>query len=137
MEIWKDIPGYENLYQVSSYGNVRSLNYRNKHITHNLKLYLDKYGYYRVDLHKNGKIEKWLVSRLVATVFIPNPHNLPQVNHKDEDSKNNRVENLEWCTAKYNVNYGTRNERCSKKMMGNTSYKNRKGKGFKWYNYKH
>ena len=116
MEIWKDIPGYENLYQVSSYGNVRSLNYRNKHITHNLKLYLDKHGYYRVDLHKNGKIEKWLVSRLVATVFIPNPHNLPQVNHKDENKTNNNVKNLEWCTNEYNHNYGTRNERVGKSL---------------------
>ena len=56
--------------------------------------------------------------RLVAIAFIPNPNNLPQVNHKDEDKSNNHVDNLEWCSRNYNINYGTRNKRCSEKMKG-------------------
>ena len=105
-EIWKEIKDYEGLYQVSNLGRVKSS-------TKILKNRLSKRGYYIVTLYKNGKSTTKWVHRLVAEAFIPNPDNLPQVNHKDEDKLNNRVDNLEWCTAKYNCNYGTHNSKLS------------------------
>lgn len=97
IEEFRDVPGYEGMYEVSNFGRVR----RNGKI---LKPF-NNYGYLRVDLFKNGIVRKFLIHRLVAQAFIPNPKNLPQVNHKDEDKTNNCVENLEWCDAKYNINY--------------------------------
>lgn len=109
-EIWKDIKGYEGLYQVSNKGRVWST-YTNKC----LKPRLMENGYYQVWLTaKNGKLKREKVHRLVAIAFIPNENNFPQVNHKDEDKLNNCVENLEWCDLKYNCNYRTRNERMIK-----------------------
>lgn len=109
-EIWKDCKGYEGLYQVSDQGriwSVRSQNYLNP--------WKDGSGYWTVQLFaKNGKRKTEKVHRLVAIAFIPNPDNLPQVNHKDENKGNPCVDNLEWCNAKYNANYGTRNERIIK-----------------------
>lgn len=102
-EIWKDIEGYEG-YQISNIGRVR----RNDRLLKTIKY---NTGYLRTGLCKDGKQKLYYVHRLVAKAFIPNPDNLPQVNHKDEDKTNNRVDNLEWCDAKYNMNYGTRNER--------------------------
>ena len=112
--IWKDIPGYEGLYQVSNTGKVRSLNYRGTGQTKILKQNITRYGYKTLALCKNGKDKRYFVHRLVAEAFIPNPNNLPYVNHKDEDKTNNAVWNLEWCTHEYNMNYGTINERRSK-----------------------
>jgi hypothetical protein len=100
-EIWKDIPGYEGLYKVSNLGNVFSLRCKRC-----LAQQTVKGGYLLVPLTP-GKKRFWLVHRLVAMAFIPNPDNLPEVNHKDENTANNRVENLEWCTRKYNAHYGT------------------------------
>ena len=77
---------------------------------------LSQYGYYRIGLTKNFKRIHYSVHRLVAKAFIPNPENKPQVNHKDENKINNNVNNLEWCTAKYNANYGTRNERTGERQ---------------------
>ena len=123
-EIWKDIKGFEGLYQVSNLGRVRSLT-RNRRGRNNapnpiqgriLKLETLS-GYERAHLFKNNKGKYFLVHRLVANAFIPNPDNLPQVNHKDEDKTNNRVDNLEWCTPKYNYNYGTINIRRSQKQL--------------------
>ena len=111
-EIWKDILGYEGLYQVSDKGRVKSIVYGKEKIR---KLVRNKNGYLRVGLRKNGKMKQCLVHRLVGQSFIPNPHNLPQVNHKDENKTNNCVENLEWCDRKYNLNYGTRNQRIAEK----------------------
>lgn len=114
-EIWKDIIGYEGLYQVSSLGRVRSLDrYDSRNHFRNgrmLKLSYNTVGYLSVGLHSNGKAKMYMVHRMVAQAFIPNPNNLPIINHKDENPSNNSVENLEWCTAKYNSNYGTRNDR--------------------------
>lgn len=127
-EIWKDISGYEGLYQVSNLGDVRSLNYRR---SGELKLLKqgNVHGYKRVELSKNGKKKKYWVHRLVAITFISNPNNLPMVNHKDEDKTNNNVNNLEWCDAKYNVNYGTRNKRSSESKKGeNHPFYGKKGK---------
>ena len=113
-EIWKDIPGYETLYQVSNLGNIRSLhNYGGKY---NILRQQIKRGYYQVGLRKNG-IRKWhQVHRLVAGAFLCNKDNLPQVNHKNENKLDNRVENLEWCSVSYNNTYGTRIEKVKNKI---------------------
>lgn len=106
IERWLPINGYEGLYEVSSNGKVKSLK---KGIF--LKTETLPSGYLRVYLTKNKNSRHFMVHRLVAEAFIPNPDNLPQVNHKDEVKTNNSVDNLEWCTAKYNNNYGNRKER--------------------------
>ena len=115
-EIWRDVVGYEGLYEVSNWGRVKSLP-RNGTVKYAriLKPYVDKDGYHRQMLSKNGKHTNYPIHRLVAEAFIPNPHNYPCVNHKDENKLNNNVNNLEWCSAKYNSNYGTAIERRSKK----------------------
>jgi len=102
-EIWKPIPDYEG-YEASTQGRIR--NSRTGRI---LKPGL-RSGYLHVDLQRKSKY----VHILVAQTFIPNPDNLPQVNHRNENKEDDRVENLEWCDAKYNANYGTRNERLKK-----------------------
>ena len=111
MEIWKDIKGYEGLYIISNTGKVKELK-RNKL----LKPVLQK-GYLYIHLCKNSKDKSYLLHRLVAQHFIDNPDNLPEVNHKDEDKVNNNASNLEWCDAKYNSNYGTRNKRKGKPIQ--------------------
>ena len=105
MEIWKDIQGYEGLYQVSSNGNVLSLNYGRTGKPKEIKQILTKNGYLRV--HIGGKKFPLIacVHILVANAFIPNPQNKPQVNHIDGNKQNNCVENLEWVTAKENVHH--------------------------------
>jgi hypothetical protein len=108
IESWRDVPGYEGLYEVSDWGRVR----RNGKILKPAKI---KNGYLRVDLYKDGIQRHALLHRIVAQAFIPNPQNLPQVNHKDEDKTNNAVSNLEWCTQEYNHSYGTINERIAEK----------------------
>lgn len=123
MEIWKDIEGYDGHYSVSNLGRVRSNerfyempNGSLKHLpTIIMKETTSGCGYKRVKLLLNGKPKIMLVHRLVALAFIPNPNNYRCVNHKDENKQNNNVNNLEWCTHKYNSNYGTAIERCRKK----------------------
>lgn len=100
-EEWRNIVGYEGLYQVSNLGRVKSL-FRYKKI---LKPCLSK-GYYRVELFKEKSGKMFPIHRLVALAFIPNHNKLPCVNHKDEIKTNNCVDNLEWCTHEYNSNYG-------------------------------
>ena len=110
-EIWKDIPQYEGLYQVSNLGRIKSFRQStkfHKEREYVLKTSLANNGYCQVTLYKDPTHRrKFLVHRLVAEAFIPNPENLPQINHIDEDPANNRVDNLEWCTAEYNNAYGT------------------------------
>ena len=113
-EEWRPIIGYDNKYEVSNKGNVRCLNYKNTNEVKILTPYKTNRGYLRVDLYSNGKARHHSVHRLVANAFIPNPNNLPQVNHKDENPLNNHIDNLEWCTVSYNINYGNRNSKVSK-----------------------
>ena len=113
-EIWKDVEGYEGCYQVSNLGRVKSLNYNRTGKEKVLKACKSK-GYYYVILCKDSKQKNCSVHRLVATAFLPNPDNLPQVNHKDEDKTNNACFNLEWCDRKYNMNFGTRTKRSAEK----------------------
>lgn len=104
-EVWKDIPGYEGLYQVSNYGSVMSLNYARRGYAKPLTPKRNNSGRLWVELTKDGVKKQMLVHRLVGLVFLPNPNGYPQINHKDENPRNNRADNLEWCTPKYNVNY--------------------------------
>lgn len=115
-EIWKDIKDYEGLYEVSNLGRVRSLNYNKTGEIRLLKVQKHSDGYLQVGLRKDGKQKLYTVHRLVCEAFIPNPDGLPCVNHIDEDKTNNHVWNLEWCTVKYNTNYGTGIERRSKRV---------------------
>lgn len=117
-EIWKDIKEYYGLYQVSNMGNVKSLNYHQTGKERILKPMVNKYGYLRVRLYKNGKCKMLTVHRLVLMTFAPiNNMNKLEVNHKDENKKNNNLDNLEWCDRKYNSNYGTRNQKISKPVV--------------------
>ena len=106
-EEWRDIDGYEGLYQVSNLGRVKSLKYMHQNVERVLKPFVAGTGYLQVTLCKNQKHEKRFVHRLVANAFLPNSSSLPQVNHKDECKTNNAVNNLEWCTHLYNHRYGT------------------------------
>lgn len=128
-EIFLDIEGYEGLYQVSNLGNVKSLNYHNTKKEKILKPRITINGYLKVSLCKNKTIKYFLVHRLVANAFIENPNNYPIINHKDENKQNNVVSNLEWCTNKYNTNYGS----CIKKMS--ESQINHPNKSKKVYQY--
>jgi len=110
-EIWKDISGYEGLYQISNMDRVKSFRESNKHFgkkEHFLKPSLNANGYENVTLYVSPNCKhKFLVHRLVALAFIQNPKNLPCINHKDENRLNNSVDNLEWCTISYNNAYGS------------------------------
>lgn len=104
-EIWKDIPSYEGKYQISNFGNVKSLNFSRNHIPHLLKLKDHKDGYKLVGLSNGKKGDKtfFAVHRLVAEAFIDNPDNKSQVNHKDGNKSNNHISNLEWVTPQENM----------------------------------
>ena len=102
----KDIKGYEGLYAITSCGKVWS--HRNKKF---LKSCKQSTEYLAVTLCKDGTQKSYKIHRLVAEAYLPNPNNLPQVNHKDENKTHNYINNLEWCDSTYNVNYGTRNKR--------------------------
>lgn len=112
--IWKDIPGYEGLYKVSNTGKIFSV------ITNReLSVIQKKDGYTCISLcDKDHNKKQYRIHQLVAKAFIPNPNNLPMINHKNEIKNDNRVENLEWCTAQYNTSYGTSPKRISDKMKG-------------------
>ena len=112
-EVWKDINGYKELYQVSNWGRVKSLKFGKERI---LKPGINGKGYFQVQLWKNNNSKNYVVHRLVAQAFIPNPDNLPCINHRDECKTNNNVENLEWCSYQYNINYGTCIQRKTEKQ---------------------
>lgn len=115
VENFVDIHGYEGLYKVNNKGEILSVRSGNL-----LKAGRNLQGYMNVSLTKNGKSKTYKVHRLVAVAFIPNPNNYPYINHKDENKANNHVDNLEWCTHKYNINYGTAIERRSKAIEEST-----------------
>lgn len=133
-EIWKDVVGYETLYQVSNLGRIKRLQ---KEYTDTYKSgrhrvlperllspSVNKNGYVLVDLHnEQGRVRKY-VHRIVAEAFISNPDNLPCVNHKDENKANNQLENLEWCDYYYNNNYGTTRKRMVDTRRANGTYDN-------------
>ncbi len=112
-EIWKDIPDYEGLYQISNLGNVRSI----KNDIYTLKQNDDGKGYKKVRLCKNGKIKSFRVHRLVAQAFIDNPNNYPEVNHKDYNRSNNAIYNLEWSNRKDNMEYSVKANRFHNKPV--------------------
>lgn len=124
-EIWKDIEEYEGLYQISNLGRVKSFPRKGTHTTKEriIKFAKSNKGYLIAILKNNDVQKAFSVHRLVAKAFIPNPNNLPQVNHKDENKENNNVNNLEWCDNWYNSHYGTRLHRIAKTMnWKNTKY---------------
>lgn len=104
IEEWRDIKGFERLYQVSNLGNVKSLKFGKERIVKPRKC---GRGYLQVGLWKDGKVKCYKVHRLVANAFLPNPNNLTEVNHKDEDKTNNKVSNLEWMTHRDNKRYSS------------------------------
>lgn len=128
-EVWKPIPGYEGYYEVSNMGRVRSLERRARFVSiHGKECTRRVRGrivrgtehctQHRITvmLSKEGEKERVSVHRLVATAFVENPNGYDEVNHKDENPRNNRADNLEWCTRQYNMNYGTIRERVYNKM---------------------
>lgn len=133
-EIWKSVVGYENLYEVSNFGNVRSVERYVKYTKWKkenqfqlrkqklLKQVKMRNGYMRVEMSDNGKHKLNLVHRLVAQAFIPNPNNCSQINHKDGNKENNFVDNLEWCSCKENMKHAWRNGLYSGKRIA--QYKN-------------
>lgn len=132
-EVWKDIKDYEGLYKISNYGRVKSvcraIPFINKNGIKSQISFKEKiksqgdngHGYCKVELSKNNKITNKYVHILVAEAFIPNPLDLPSINHKDENKQNNYIANLEWCTQLYNNMYGTAKERMKKKRLKNGS----------------
>ena len=112
--IWKDIPGYEGLYKVSNTGKIFSVATNRE-----LSVIQKKDGYTCISLcDKDHNKKQYRIHQLVAKAFIPNPNNLPMINHKNEIKNDNRVENLEWVTAQQNSSYGSRPERVSEKLKG-------------------
>lgn len=122
-EQWKDIPGYEGLYQISNFGRVKSFYFKNPRILkpHNVK------GYSNVELYKNQKKRQFYIHRLVMENFCPVENmNVLDVNHKDENKSNNHISNLEWMTHKDNLNYGSRTEKAKIKMQGGNSSRSKR-----------
>lgn len=118
-EVWKDIQGYEGLYQVSNLGRVKSLT---KNVI--MKQHLGRNGYFQLNLFKDHKHHPCDVHKLVAKAFIPNPKHLSCINHLDETKTNNNVNNLEWCSKSYNNSYNNRAIKIGiKQRNGNTAKK--------------
>ena len=124
-EIWKPIIETDNKYEISNFGNIRSVDRYAKVCGGGTRFIKGKAikpakctnGYLELQASMGKSKKLFLVHRLVAQYFIPNPNKYPEVNHKDENPQNNHISNLEWCTPKYNCNYGTRNQRCMEKVI--------------------
>ena len=143
-EIWKDIKGYEGLYQVSNLGRVKSLeryDSYNRKVDEKILKTKENLGYIYVNLHKNGIQKGYKVHRLVAEAFIPNPDNKPCVDHINTIKDDNRVDNLRWVTYEENMNNPATKEKCSEINKGKTlseEHKNKisealKGENNYWY----
>lgn len=117
IETWKDIDGYEEKYQISNYGRLKSIK---KDLV--MKPMIATNGYLVACLWKDNKQRKFGIHRLVAQHFIDNPHNYKEVNHIDENKTNNMVNNLEWCDHKKNINYGTCKERISASQINHPKH---------------
>ena len=122
-EIWKPVVGYEGYYEVSNLGNVRSLTrtlakgqYKICRKGRPVKLYSTKQGYLKAPLCKNSILKGMFVHRLVAKAFLPNPHNFPCINHKDENKANNDVTNLEWCSFSHNAKWNNKHLKIAAKL---------------------
>lgn len=113
---WKIVKGFSD-YKVNELGEVYSIK------RHKILKQYERKGYLGVYLYQDNVRKYKSIHRLVGETFIDNPNNLPQINHKDENSMNNNVSNLEWCTAKYNANYGTHIEKLRKRMLENNPFK--------------
>ena len=128
-EVWKDIPGYEGIYQISTSGQIKS---SDRPVWHGTFMYtrkgtirkpFDARGYKALNLSKDGKKTFFTVHRLVALTFIPNPDNLPEINHKDGNKLNNHVDNLEWCTPSQNTQHAVDTGLLSKQILIENSRK--------------
>lgn len=131
-EEWRDIWGYEGKYQVSNTGKVRSLNYNNTHTIKELKQKVNRYGYMEVKLSKNNKPKDYMVGRLVAIHFIPNPLYKEEVIHISKDNTDNSVSNLKWAyhsESKHNM-YNKGSRKVGKPTHTKITYK---GKNYKTY----
>jgi hypothetical protein len=127
--MWRPIVGYEGIYEISRLGEVRRI--KTGRI---LTGYAGRDGYRRVGLTVNSETKPFLLHRLLAIAFIPNPFNYPCVNHKDEDKSNNSLSNLEWCTYRYNLNYGTHNARANESRKKPISQYSKDGKFIRDWN---
>jgi hypothetical protein len=129
LEIWKDVPGYEGFYKASDRGNFVSCGRVITEIhgsraavkTYPGRLILPliyKTGYRYITFSKNGFVKRYRAHIVIAKIFVPNPYNYPEINHKDENKGNNAASNLEWCSHVYNINYGTGNKRKGQSQRG-------------------
>lgn len=118
-EFWKDVVGYEGLYSVSSKGRIKTHSWERTGKSRILKQRANPGGYLGVCLYKNGVVKSVMSHRIVASAFLPNPNNLPCVNHKNEKKSDNRVENLEWCTYGYNNSYNGKGYRVRQSVKKN------------------
>lgn len=125
-EIWEDIQNYEGVYQVSNFGNVKSLKFKKEK---SLKPILSKKGYETLRLWDKGKAIKHIIHRLVAIAFVENKNDLPFVNHKDKNTTNNIYSNLEWVTNRENDCHKYKEKQTSSSFIGVTWNK----KGRKWH----
>lgn len=114
-EIWKDIPNYEGLYQASNLGRIKSLNFYGSDKEKIMSIQTTG-NYNHIILHKDGKSKNFSIQKLIALTFIPNHNNYKEINHKDENTRNNCVDNLEWCNHSYNINYGNRIQKVKEKL---------------------
>lgn len=126
IKTWRPIPGYEEFYEVSDDGDVRSISLLSRHgyvlnrkKPRLLKWEISRDGYARVCLCRLKSKKHFFIHRLVAFAFIPNPNDLPQINHIDENPLNNNIQNLEWCTGKQNCNHGHHRKRISERQLRN------------------